>query len=67
MIKITSEKLEEVIMTNFNKKVSYVGVLVDELKRKIDPIKFAFFEWDENNKLKSTVIIREKHLLRLIK
>lgn len=66
MIEITSQKLEEIVLTNFGKNVSYIGIMVDDYLRKIDPIKFAFFEWNENKKMKSMVIIQEKHLLNLI-
>lgn len=66
MIKITSAKLESIMLENFNKNVSYVGVLADKISRIIKPTKFVFIEWDNENKMKSLVTIREMHLIKLI-
>lgn len=66
MIKITSTNLESIMLKNFNKDVSYIGILADKMSRVIKPTKFAFLEWDIENKMKSFVTIQETHLLKLI-
>ena len=65
MITITSKKLEKVMLDNFNKKVSYLGVLCDNDYKRVKPKKFGFIEW-EKNKLKNITVIQEKHVLNLI-
>lgn len=67
MIKITSKILSEIMLENFNKKVTYVGRELDANYRRIKPIKFAFFEWDDDGKMKTIVTIQELHILKLIK
>ena len=67
MIKITAKNLEEIVIKNFNKiKVCYLGIMVDNSLRQTQPIKFAFFEWDEYDKMKSLITIQEAHLKLLI-
>lgn len=67
MIKVTSKLLVDIMLENFNKKVTYIGREVGRNRRRIVPIKFAFFEWEEDGKLKSLVFIQELHILKLIK
>lgn len=67
MIKITTKKLEAIVMENFNKeKVCYLGIMVDKTLRRTKPMKFAFLEWDENDKMKSLVMVQVAHLKLLI-
>ncbi len=68
MIKITSRKLEDIIFKNFNRKVSYLGFLIDNnTYRKIIPTKFVFVEWDKNDNAKKIIIIQQQDILTLIK
>jgi len=65
MIKITPKKLEKIMFDNFNKKVSYLGVLCEKDMRRSRPKKFCFMEWHDDS-VSNITLIQEKHVLGLI-
>ena len=50
---------------NFNKKVSYLGVLCEKDMRRSRPKKFCFMEWHDDS-VSNITLIQEKHVLGLI-
>lgn len=66
MIKLTKKQLEEIMLKNFNKKTTYLGVLCDDRGKRFSPKKFALVEWDEEDRMKALAIIQEAHILKLI-
>ena len=67
MINITSKVLEEIMLNNFDKNVTYIGKELEMNYAMKKPIKLAFFEWDISGKMKTIVTIQELHILQLIK
>jgi hypothetical protein len=66
MIKVTNKLLEEKILKFFNKKVVYAGRIVDNYMKLIHPVKYVFFNQDENSK-DFILTFDEKLLLEIIK
>jgi len=67
MIKVTTRLLSSIMLESFGKITTYIGRSVERDYSLTRPIKFAFFEWDEDRKMKGVVMIQEAHILQLIK
>jgi hypothetical protein len=67
MATLTTKEIEKIVEDRINKKVEYVGIIVNEDLVRVRPRLFGFWKLDNNKNIKGFIIVEEADIVAVLK